>query len=99
MIPTPMAMQPGSALEKAGVSADPFLTPGQQRLRQGYLKLKGEAERRGFSPASVISMQAFSWPVTGPVYPSDIKILAVPLSKEHWLTAPKILLPNSLEVP
>ena len=79
--------------------ADPFLTDSQKRAMSQYAKLKAEAERNGWQPASVISMHAFSWPVTGPTYPANVNIQAVPISKEHWLVAPKILLPNGIEAP
>lgn len=95
-IPTGSVTQPHQGLT---TQFDPFLTAGQQKLREGYNRLKAEADRRGFSPASVINMHAFSWPVTGPVYPTNIDMQPVPLSKEHWITAPKVKLPNGLEVP
>lgn len=94
-----LAVQPGSGLDKLALASDQFLTPSQQRLRENYLRLKEEAERRGYSPASVINLHPFSWPVTGPVHQADIKIPAVPLNEEHWIVAHKLKLSNGLEVP
>lgn len=78
---------------------DPFLTPLQQRAFEGYQRLEAEAARRGWSPASVISLHPFAWPVTGPVHQADIKIPAIPLSEDMWEKAPKLKLASGLLVP
>jgi hypothetical protein len=78
---------------------DSFLTPLQQRAYEGYQRLVTEANRRGWKPASLISLHPFHWPVTGPIHQTDIKVPAVPLTEELWNKSPKLKLSNGLEVP
>lgn len=81
------------------VRHDPFLTPLQQQAVNGYLRLKEEADRRGWTPASLISLHPFTWPVTGPIHQCDIRIPNVPLDKDLWLASPKLKTAAGLEVP
>ena len=85
--------------EKWAASHDPFLTPGQQQALAGYKRLQAEANRRGWTPASLISLHPFQWPVTGPVHQVDIRIPAVPLDSDVWLNSPKLKLANGAEIP
>jgi hypothetical protein len=78
---------------------DSFLTPLQQQQLATYRRLEAEAKRRGWTPASLISLHPFSWPVTGPVHQVDIRIPAVALDKDVWLAAPKLRLRSGLEIP
>jgi len=94
-----IVLQPGSSAERQGASMDSFLTPLQQQAVNGYRRLQAEAQRRGWSPASLINLHPFQWPVTGPVHQVDIRIPAVPLDKDVWLAAPKLKLASGLEIP
>jgi len=91
-----IVMQPNENYAKGH---DPFLTPLQQRAWESYQRLVTEANRRGWQPASVISLHPFHWPVTGPIHQADIRIPAVPLSEDHWNNAAKLKLSNGLHIP
>ena len=96
MSTTPIVMQPH---EGYGKGHDPFLTPLQQRAYDGYKRLEAEANRRGWQPASVISLHPFNWPVTGPIHQADIRIPAVSLTEKLWDESSKLRLNNGLAVP
>lgn len=91
-----IVMQPHDGYTK---TADPFLTPMQQLAADDYRNLCIEADRRGWKPASLISLHPFNWPITGPIHGPDIRVPAVPLSQEQWDRSPKLKLRNGLDVP
>lgn len=78
---------------------DPFLTPLQQEEIASYQELEAEANRRGWSPASVISLHPFYCTATGPIHQVDIRVPGVPLDQEMWDIAPKVPLSSGLCVP
>lgn len=91
-----IAMQPHDGIVKT--AGDTFLTPIQQQAVNGYRRLQEEAERQGPRPATVVSMLPFSLNVSGPIYPTDVRIPGVPLAKESWEKAAKMKI-RGTEVP